>query len=138
MPSAGITGQVGKSTLSAHRFLVPADLRTGFSQKRSSNCCAGGPPHSVLFSGKHDGSELSDWLREQGYAVGSDRWQRRREPGRCRGRPLVASGYYAFLHPKSLTSWRLLPCSGSSDRCSCRRRTFRPWASRSSSHRDER
>ena len=30
LPSAGVTGQVEKSTLSAHQILVPADLRTGF------------------------------------------------------------------------------------------------------------
>ena len=64
---------------------VPADLRT-------LSCCPGGD----------DGSELSDGLREQGHAVGSDRWQRRREPGRCykywnRDRPLVASGPQVFL-----------------------------------------
>ena len=51
---------------------------------------------------------------------------------------LPASGPQAFLPPWFLTSWGLLPCSGSSDRCSCQLRTFWPRASRSSSHRYER
>ena len=112
-----------KSTLSAHQSLVPGQPGKKILAERLSNGPQKVPRDGFLpvqnFLTDGGSKELHGVL-----SVGSDRWQRRRVPGRCckywiRGRPRVASGpQSSFLPGSACTSRRMLACSGSSDRCS--------------------